>query len=445
MIWFYYTIFALVMALAGPFLLLQPKARIGLWQKFGIVPDAIASKIDTSRPAIWFHAVSVGEFNAIAPLLQSFRTEHPDFQIYVSTTTGTSQKLAKERVGDWATVFHFPFDLPWALRNWLNCIKPIAVVIAETELWPGFAHECSLRGIKSCIVNGRISPRSFKGYMRLRWLFQALLRQFAAVGVQSEQESLRYRTLGAKDSAVQVCGNMKFDGIKSLSATEQQVLRKKLNIGTTDLVIVGGSTHESEESALLEALAKLPAHCRLILAPRHPERFARVSQIVQNHGYRPRRYSADEQFERQGDVYVLDTIGQLTNFYSLSSIAFVGGTIAKIGGHSLIEPFAYSTPVVCGPHTEKTRDVASALLQRNALLQVPDASALVETLKQLCDSESTRRRYGAAGREYLDQSQGAVQRTMNMLNSVLSTDRRLSSQPTGSSAPMQDDQVRVEM
>lgn len=419
MIWLYYIFFAIVLAVAGPFLLLRAKARVGLKQKLGFVPNAIASNVDRSRPSIWFHAVSVGEFNAIAPLLNAFHSHNPEFVVYVSTTTGTSQKLAKERLGDWATVFYFPFDLPWALENWLNCVKPKAVIIAETELWPGFTYACSRKGVKLCIVNGRISPRSFRGYMRFKWLFQGLLRQFCAVGVQTEQESLRYRTLGAPEQAVRVCGNMKFDGVVVLSSAEQSALRSKLKISTDQIVVIGGSTHEGEEIALLQALRELPRNCRLILAPRHPERFDRVCQIVENSGYRARRYSAGEYFENEHDVYVLDTIGQLTNFYSISDVAFVGGTIARIGGHSLIEPFAYGTPVVCGPHTEKTRDVASALLQRDALLQVPDERQLADVLKSLCESEPKRRKYGEAGREYLNQSQGAVARTMSLLTDVL--------------------------
>jgi len=189
------------------------------------------------------------------------------------------------------------------------------------------------------------------------------------------------------------------------------------------VVIVGGSTHEGEESALLDAVTKLSAsnrRIRLIIAPRHPERFQRVYQIVESYGFRARTFSRDQSFEQDNDVYVLDTIGQLLKFYSLADIAFVGGTIAPIGGHNIVEPFVYNVPVVCGPHTEKTRDVAYALLERGGLVQLQSADQMASDLLDLITSPQRRQTIGKAGKSFLDNSQGAVQRTMSVLNSVFS-------------------------
>lgn len=421
MIWPYYSVFSLGLAIGAPFLLWREKARAGLDQKLGAVPPRVRQAARASEKRIWFHTVSVGEFNATLPLLDVFHKTNPDWAIFVSTATATGQRLAQEKVGDWATVFYFPLDLPFAINSWLDAIQPEIAVIAETEIWPGFTYECQKRGVKLCIVNGRISPRSFRRYQKVRNFFAPVLNRFDAIATQSPEETLRYRALGAKAEAVATCGNMKFDGIKALTPEGQTKLKEDIGLGD-DFVIVGGSTHEGEESALLAAYNAQKQPTRLILAPRHPERFQRVCDLVEANGCRAVRYSRGDRFERQNDVYVLDTIGQLMAFYSMGSIAFVGGTIAPIGGHSLIEPFAYSIPVVCGPHTEKTKDVARSLHERQALVQVQSVEELSRKISELAADPAERIRLGAAGRVYLNDSQGAVIRTLAVLQKLVDGD-----------------------
>jgi 3-deoxy-D-manno-octulosonic-acid transferase len=427
MIGLYYTAFSLLLAVAGPPLLLfKKKARVGLAQKLGSVPAGIQPKGTAKR--VWFHTVSVGEFNATLPVINAFRQAHPDCQIFVSTTTGTGQALAQSKVGDWATVIYFPYDVPWAINAWLNAVQPDMVAIAETEIWPGFIYECHKRGVAVCCVNGRISPRSFKRYQSISSLVKPVISRFTAIAVQSEQEAFRYRALGAKQDSVIACGNTKFDGLRAVSPEERAQLQQQLNLSADDFVIVGGSTHEGEEAALLTALNRLMeqrasgsasrGRVRLIIAPRHPERFQRVFQIIEAAGFRVRCFTRAEAFERDNDVYVLDTIGQLLNYYSLATAAFVGGTLAPIGGHNIVEPCIYATPVICGPHVEKTRDVANALLDRKALLKIDTVDELVKALSDLRNSQTQRELIGAAGKHYLDQSQGAVARTSAVLDSV---------------------------
>jgi 3-deoxy-D-manno-octulosonic-acid transferase len=438
MIWPYYSLFSLGLVAAAPFMLWREKARAGLAQKLGSVPARVRQTAASKPNRIWFHAVSVGEFNATLPLLEAFRQKHPHYSVFVSTATATAQRLAQDKVGDWATVFYFPFDLPWAVQSWLDAIQPQVAVIAETELWPGFTYECRQRGIKLCIVNGRISPRSFKRYRRIGSFFSRVLGRFDAIAAQSDQEAERYRALGAREEAVYACGNMKFDGIKALSTEGQARLREQVGL-RDEFVIVGGSTHEGEETALLNALNAHPDNTRLIIAPRHPERFQRVCDLVEANGCRARRYSSGDRFERPNDVYVIDTIGQLMAFYSLGSVAFVGGTIAPIGGHSLIEPFAYSIPVLCGPHTEKTRDVARSLLERDALVQVQSPEELAKEIIRLAANPAERLRLGAAGRTYLSDSQGAVNRTLSVLESVMTDETRSARLiPTMENGPMEN-------
>jgi 3-deoxy-D-manno-octulosonic-acid transferase len=422
MISLYYIGFALLLCAVGPFLLWKKKARAGLWQKLGIVPARVieARMRSGDAPRLWFHAVSVGEFNAILPLLQALHAQYEDASVFVSTTTATGQKLAQERVGSWATVFYFPYDLPWSVNAWLNAVQPHLAIIAETEIWPGFTHECNRRNIKLCCVNGRISPRSYKGYMNFRPFFASVLAKFSALGVQGQEEAQRYISLGANPKAVHVTGNLKFDGITGITKQEQLALREELRIEAEDFVMVAGSTHEGEEFVVIDCLRRMrielnEATPRLIIAPRHPERFARVCQIVESAGFTPRRFSRGDTFVQAQDVYVLDTIGQLNRYYAAADVAFVGGTIAPIGGHSLIEPYAYAVPVVCGPHTEKTRDIARNLLACGALAQVRDTDALTREILDLAKNPTARTDRGRKGQNYLLASQGAVQRSLRML------------------------------
>jgi 3-deoxy-D-manno-octulosonic-acid transferase len=405
----YYILLLVVGLFAGPFLLLKKKARAGLWQKLGMVPAQI-KRIGTQSP-LWFHAVSVGEFNALWPLLAELHRLHPQQAIVVSTTTATGQALARQRAGSFASIFYFPFDLPGPVHNWLKALQPAAVLIVETELWPGFYNMCAARKIPLIIVNGRMSPRSFKGYQSLRGLIGKALSQSSLILAQSQAEAARYRDLAGEKVRIEVTGNLKFDGLEPIEESERLLLLNQLALQENDLVIVGGSTHEGEEAALLCALASLRQaglKPKLILVPRHPERFKRAAELVAKAGFSPRLFSSGDSFTGDDDVYVLDTIGQLMRFYSLAKIAFVGGTLVAIGGHNLVEPCAYAVPVVCGPHVEKTRDVAYALSENNALLLSKNAEELTANILKLASDESYRQELGRNGLNWLASSQGAV-------------------------------------
>ena len=413
----YYTLLFLVCLIAGPFILLfKKKARAGLSQKLGFVPADFKST--DFRSPLWFHAVSVGEFNAVWPLVLSLHEKYPEQAIVISTTTLTGQELAKSKAGGFAKVFYFPFDLPWGARNWLKTIKPRAVLIVETELWPGFYDVCSKLDIPAIVVNGRMSPRSFKQYMSLHGLIGEALSKTSLILAQSKQEAERYRELAGAAADIRVTGNLKFDGLKPIEASERQALQKQLTLNDDDLVIVGGSTHEGEESVLLsatQALREAGLKPRLILVPRHPERFKRAADIVAKYGFSAIRFSNNDSFKSDDEVYILDTIGQLNRFYSIANIAFVGGTVAPIGGHNLVEPCAYSVPVVCGPHVHKTRDVARALVANDALLLNQDDQELIDNIVILAKDPELRKTIGANGCAFLAESQGAVKRALHYL------------------------------
>lgn len=426
MIFLYYTAVFALLALCGPFLLLSPKVRAGLPHKLGIVPKGWIKKSATGRPRIWFHAVSVGEFNALWSLLEPFRAAFPDWDIFVSTTTATGQALAQERVGTFANVFHFPLDLPWATAAFLDVIEPDAVAVVETEIWPGFLAQCQARGVKTLILNGRLSPKSLRSYRTCQSLFGPVFRSFNAIVAQSANEVERYRAVAGAAARAVACGNIKFDGLVAVSAERRQEIIDRAGIRECDLVLVAGSTHEGEESTLLKALQQMrQAKYRMIIAPRHPERFTRVASIIESCGFRVRRYSQGECFEQENDVYLLDIIGQLTAFYSVASVAFVGGTLVPIGGHNLVEPATYGVPVICGPHVHKTRDVATSLIEAKALIKIEGFDALVRQLDKLSEQPNYRSSIGDNGRLWLQKSQGAVQRTLDVLKQVLESEKPL--------------------
>ena len=421
----YYLIVILVLLTAGPFLLLIPKTRKGLGEKFGSVPAGIGP---FSKKPIWFHCVSVGEFNAALPLIKLFHETHPDIPIAVSTATATGQQQAKDKLGEWATVFYFPLDLPFALNNWLKAINPGLVAIVETEIWPGFMHECAKRKIPVVVINGCISPRSFKSYKKLSFFFGPVIRSFSYISAQSPKNLERYRALAGTEIAGSCPGNLKVDGLKPVTPERKAEIQAQLKLAPGDAVIVGGSTHESEESVLLSVYKRLITErswdgsfvrARLILVPRHPERFEAVATLVKSMGLNPRLYSRSEGFESDNDVFILDTIGQLSQYYCVATVAFVGGTLVPIGGHSLLEPYAYNVPVICGKYIDKTRDIANGLLDKNALALVNDGQELYFHLALLLKDEARRKLIGESGNSYLAESQGAVKKTMAVLEKQL--------------------------
>ncbi len=426
---YYYFVFWLLVLFA-PFLLLKKKARAGLLQKLGFVGKELREKSQSLNGCVWFHAVSVGEFNAILPLLKAFASRHPELPLVVSTTTATGQKLAREKASDLATVIYFPLDLPWPVAIVLGLLRPRLVVIAETEIWPGFTHECKKRGVKVMVVNGRISPRSFKSYRRFRFFFAPVLGRFSAIGVQSPEEASRYYAVGGDRINVEVLGNIKFDGLKPVPARISDDLRDKLGLKAAAPVLVAGSTHEGEEACMLKAYHQLldttyGAEVKLIIVPRHPERFDRVADLIKEFDFVPRRYSKEESFTpgAKNEVYLLDVIGKLFDFYSLATVAFVGGTLAPIGGHNIMEPYAYGVPAVVGPRTEKVRDLMAALGARQAILQGRDEAAVIANVLSYFQDGEKRKAAGLAGEEILIKSQGAVLKAIDLIERQLPAER----------------------
>jgi 3-deoxy-D-manno-octulosonic-acid transferase len=398
---------------------------------------------DHDRPVVWLHCVSVGETQAARPLVQELLKQFPNYLLAVSTTTVTGQALAKEVFKTTAVkVFYFPFDWGWTVSRTLNRINPSAVLLMETELWPNFLRKCNQRDIPVAIVNGRLSGRSFRRYRSIRPLISRVLRLLDIAAMQTEEDAERVRHLGLDDKKIFVTGNLKFDaGIIPVDTSLTQELEQRFQIAKRPLLLAA-STHAPEESILLEAFRELhrqtSARPRLLIAPRHPERFNEVASLMQGSGFSWIRRTAQSSTDNGDfDLILLDTIGELPATYALASIVFVGGSISKNGGHNLLEPAAHGVPIVTGAHTHNFKAIVKTFLEEDAIIQLPHleeneaAGELARVFSQLLHDSQLRTDLGARARKLLQDNRGATMRTLDVIRPILSQSRHLASEPDG--------------
>jgi len=422
--------FTILLLVVSPLLLFSSRARFGVSQKLGFIPQStkeLLANAKNQRP-LWIHAVSVGEFNAVLPLIKKLKENLPDLPLFVTTTTGTGQAMAKEKAAAYATVAYFPYDLPSSVDSWLDAVNPCAFMIVETEIWPGFVYSCHQRKIPVMSVNARMSPKSFKSYFKFRFFFKEILALFTIIGVQNKSEAERFAAVQGTDKNIEILGNIKLDGLTGDATASGGTLASLLGNNTNDFFFTAGSTHEGEEVLVLDAFKELlqsqsqsKSNCnpKLIIAPRHPERFEHVRNLILEAGFKPKSFSKSEKLEAGDQVFLLDTLGKLMDSYSLSKLAFVGGTLVNIGGHNVAEPFAFRVPVVCGPYVQKTRDLANALGEIEALTIASSNDEFKSQLKYLFENEQEAIRKGNLGKNWIDQNLGACNRAILAIKRVL--------------------------
>jgi len=367
------------------------------------------------------HAVSMGEVNAAGMLVQELAQRYPEDPLCVTTLTPTGSARVRDLFGD--SVFHVyvPLDLPGSVRRFLDRVQPRLLIIMETEIWPNLYHAASAGNIPILIVNARISEHSIGGYRRLRRLIAETLGKVAAIGAQTPLDRERLLEIGAQEARVAVTGNMKFDLRVPPSLTEQGELIRTA-WGTQRLVLVGGSTHEGDELALLAAFSRLLPEfpeALLVLVPRHPERFARAAQLARQAGLTVTLRSSGMSCPTTTQCFVVDAMGELLRFYAACDVAFVGGSLERIGGHNVLEPAALAKPVVFGPYTANFAEITERLLDCGAATRVRDALELESSLRELFRQPEQRDRMGRAGFELVRNGQGAVGRTLDLIESVL--------------------------
>ncbi|WP_263350889.1 3-deoxy-D-manno-octulosonic acid transferase [Acidicapsa acidisoli] len=401
------------------------KYREGLRERLGGVPariwerqlDAVGGA-SVSRPVIWIHAVSVGEVLAVTRLVAELDAELPQFRVMISTTTRTGQALARERFGA-ERVFYCPLDLPWAVRAYFKVLQPRMLVLAETEFWPNLLSCCFRRGIPVVVVNARISDRSWPRYQRLRSLWQPFLSRLAAVLAQSEVDAERLCVLGCVPDRVTVSGNLKFDVRVGDEAAATSLIRKL----TGDLrLVVAGSTLEGEEAMLLAAWPELldaEPNLAMVLAPRHPERFAAGAEVLERARFPWRRRSRIGERElASGEIVLLDSIGELASVYSLAAVAFVGGSLVPAGGHNPLEPAQFGVPVVMGEHYGNFRAIVEAMRAQDAMVIAP-ADELAEAISSVLGDTAAARALGDRGRRVFEEQAGATKRSVVVIKRLL--------------------------
>jgi len=394
------------------------KYREGLAERLGRVPPRIRRLLDAQpHPrVIWLHAVSVGEVLAVSRLVTELSAAVPNHLVLISTTTRTGQALARERFGA-ARVFYCPLDLPWAVRAWLRALNPEMLVLAETEFWPNLLAACFRRGIPVAVVNARISDRSWPRYLRLRPLWHPWLSQFSLALAQTALDAQRLHRLGCSQAIV--AGNLKFDVRATVEAEATRLLRDR----TSGLrLLVAGSTLEGEETRLLAVWPQLLAgepNLAMVLAPRHPERFAAVAALLNQSGTKWRQRSQWPSGNLvPGEILLLDTIGELASVYSLAAVAFVGGSLVPAGGHNPLEPAQFAVPIVMGPHFANFRAIVDTLREHEAL-KITEPSQLTETIAALLHHPQPASEIGARAREVFTAQAGATARTVAALMQLL--------------------------
>jgi 3-deoxy-D-manno-octulosonic-acid transferase len=417
----YSALLTLGLVLGSPFWLFQMvrhgKYRRGLKERFGEVPSRLRN---STAPSIWVHAVSVGEVLAVSELVRGLRGEFPEHRIVISTTTDTGQRLARARFGE-ENVFYFPLDFRFAVRRYVEALRPELAVIAETEFWPNFLRIASASGAKIAVVNARISDRSFPGYRRWRKFLRRVLLDVDVFLAQTAEDARRLTEIGAERDRVSVGGNLKFDVPAPAAPAIVEEIRGALRESGAGPVLVCGSTVDGEELLLLGAftniLATHPAAV-MLLAPRHPERFDEVAGILEQLKFKFSRRSQWKGGPLAGSVLLVDSIGELSSLYALADIAFVGGSLVPRGGHSIIEPAQHGVAVMVGNHTENFRDIVGLFQSRNAVRIVGPAE-LPLVLMELLANETERRELGRRALETIESQRGSTILTLEKLRALL--------------------------
>ena len=410
------TVFSL---LALPFYLWKDrrsgKYRRSFRERMGRLPPGLDHD---GRPAIWVHAVSVGEVITARPLVGALKARLPDHRLLLSTTTVTGQGVARKDLSGADAVFYAPFDWARPVRKVLAAGQPSLIVLVETEIWPNLIHEARRRGVRIALVNGRISPRSFPRYRLLRPFFRRVLSEVDLFLMQGEAHAARIREMGAAADRVRVLGNLKFDALPDPDVGELGRL-----LDPRRPLWVAGSTVSGEERIVLAALRDVRQRLgdvRLLLAPRHPERFDEAEALAIEAGFRcARRSRLDSQPWESEEVLLLDSLGELARVYALATVVFVGGSLMPAGGHNVLEAAVAGKPIVVGSHMENFQEIADQFLAEGALVQVRTGEALTAAITDLLTDSQGRERLGAKARALIDGNRGALSRTVETLVTLL--------------------------
>ena len=393
-------------------------ANRAYWERIG---ERIGIGYPELERSIWVHAVSVGEVVAAIPLIRALQSDYPDKPLLVTTVTPTGAARVKATFGDEVHHTYIPFETPHVVNRFFAATKPELALILETEIWPNLYRGCGVRDIPLVLVSARISPRSVRGYRRLLPLFRETLSHGIVIAAQSEADAKRFLSLGAASERTRVTGNIKFDiELPDDLPARGRELRDEL-FGDRP-VWIAASTHEGEEEVAIEAqklLKKRHPDALLVLVPRHPQRFASVRELVMRSGLSVVSRTEERSTSADTDVYLGDTMGELTLLYAASDVAFVAGSLTPIGGHNLLEPAALGLPLVAGPHNFNAQEIADMFIDKGACKIVADASGLAAAVGDLLADDTKATELGEVGRQILERNRGALARLLEMLRPLV--------------------------
>ncbi len=426
----YNTLLTLGLILASPFFALKiltaSRYRRGLSQRFGIRYHGVGvRKRDTREKPLWIHAASVGEVLGSLPIIKGIAQSKPHLPILLSTMTSTGNEMAEKRASDLAAVTFFPVDHPWVVKRIISQVDPRAFLMVETEIWPNFLTELGRRKIPVVLLNGRISTRSFQWYKRFRFIFDSPLSTISAFCMQSISDAQRIIEMGANPERVTVTGNVKFDqSPPKITQREREALLRALGLHPCQPIFIAGSTHKGEEEFVLQVHQRLSREYPdlvLILAPRHLERLGEIETLLQREKIPWKRKSqfSEKEEGQKASVILLDTMGELFRLYSIGTLIFVGGSLARTGGHNILEPLFFEKPVFFGPCMDNFREISEEVLRRGAGFQISEMEEMIDRCKSLLKDTSLRSIMGKRGSEIIQANRGATRKTLEMVSRFL--------------------------
>jgi 3-deoxy-D-manno-octulosonic-acid transferase len=427
--YFLYSFLTLVVfVVVSPYFLYQAirhNKYIGsLGQRLGYLP--ISLNVD-GEESIWIHAVSVGEALTARALAADLKERYPRLRLYLSTTTIAGQQVARRSLQHVDAVFYFPFDWAFIVKRTLNIVRPRVFVMMETEIWPNLLRLCRARGVKTVLINGRISSRSYPRYRMIRPFFRRVLADVDRFCMQSDESARRIVELGADQSKVTVTGSLKFDSLEMPAVVSHGKPRERVlrffRLSPNRMVLVAGSTVRGEEPAVLKAFSRLKGaspSALAILAPRQPERFGEVERLARDSGFvTARRSDLPIDTEPRADVVVLDTIGELAQLYQVATVVFVGGSLVDHGGHNILEPAVFGKPILFGPHMQNFKEIVDTFVRNDAAVQVGSERDLEQAMVSLATDPVRRAKLGAAARALVEANRGAKDKTLAVIADLL--------------------------
>ena len=369
------------------------------------------------KDIIWFHAVSVGESEALFPLVRQIQKQHPNLNVLITTTTPTGSARVKAVMQDAVIHVYLPYDIPDAIYRFMRCFKPKLAVIMETEIWPNLFLACGKRGIPLYIINARLSENSARGYKKIPMLVRSALAQVSLIAAQTEDDAKRFISIGADSAKVKTLGNIKFD-IKVSQETIEQGIQIKVDLFSGRFVWLIASTHKDEESIFLGLyleLKKIIPELLLVIVPRHPERFSEVRKLCEQQQLIVVLRTTKTRVSAETDVYLADTLGELKMLYATADVAFVGGSMVPNGGHNILEAAAVGVPIMFGPYMSNFKDIARGVLAANAAIQCQDKEALILKLLMLYHQPWSRATLAENAKAFVIQNQGATDKICKTL------------------------------